>query len=90
METFTRLFGSLLLFVYPCFDRVVISGFPSGLSRPLQVVYFFQNAVGEPVIGKEVLSRRTNEYQAWVEAFARNHAPIEWAGSRFGSRYWFA
>jgi len=31
------------------------------------------------VIGKEVLSRRTNEYQAWVEAFARNHAPIEWA-----------
>ena len=35
--------------------------------------------VGEPVIGKEVLSRRTNEYQAWVEAFARNHAPIEWA-----------
>ena len=25
MQTFTRLFGSLLLFVYPCFDRVVIS-----------------------------------------------------------------
>ena len=32
-----------------------------------------------PVIGKEVLSRRTNEYQAWAEAFAGNHAPIEWA-----------
>ena len=43
------------------------------------MVHFFQNVVGEPVIGKEVLSRRTNEYQAWVEAFARNHAPIEWA-----------
>jgi len=79
VETFTRLFGSLLLFVYHCFDRVVINGYLSGLSRPGQVVYFFQNVVGEPVIGKEVLSRRTNEYQAWVEAFARNHAPIEWA-----------
>jgi hypothetical protein len=69
VETFTRLFGSLLLFVYHCFDRVVISGYLSGLSRPGQVVHFFQNVVGEPVIGKEVLSRRTNEYQAWVEAF---------------------
>jgi hypothetical protein len=79
VETFTRLFGNLLLFVYHCFDRVVINGYLSGLSRPGQVAYFFQNVVGEPVIGKEVLSRRTNEYQAWVEAFALNHAPIEWA-----------
>ena len=79
METFTRLFGSLLVFVYHCFDRVVINGYLSGLSRPGQVVHFFQNVVGEPVLGKEVLSRRTNEYQAWVEAFARSHAPIEWA-----------
>ena len=80
MKTFTRLFGSLLLFVYHCFDRVVINGYLSGLSRPGQVAYFFHNVVGEPVIGKEVLSRRTNEYQAWVEAFARNHGvSIEWA-----------
>ena len=50
METFTKLFGSLLLFVYHCFDRVVINGYLSGLSRPGQVVYFFQNVVGEPVI----------------------------------------
>ena len=80
METFTRLFGSLLLFVYHCFDRVVINGYLSGLSRPGQVAYFFHDVVGEPVIGKEVLSRRTQEYQAWVEAFARNHGiAIEWA-----------
>ena len=77
METFTKLFDSLLLFVYHCFDRVVINGYLSGLSRPGQVVHFFQNVVGEPVIGKEVLLRRTNEYQSWVEAFARNQAPIE-------------
>jgi len=32
------------------------------------------------VVDKEVLSRRTADYQAWVEAFARNHRlPIEWA-----------
>jgi len=81
MELFTRLFGGLLVFVYHCFDRVVIHGYLSGLSRPGQVAYFFRDVVGEPVIGKEVLSRRTNEYQAWVEAFARNHCPIEWAES---------
>ena len=83
METFTKLFGSLLIFVYHCFDRVVIHGYLSGLSRPGQVVYFFQQVVGEPVVGKEVLSRRTNEYQGWVEAFARNHRiAIEWAEAK--------
>ena len=82
MEFFTRLFGGLLVFVYHCFDRVVINGYLSGLSRPGQVAYFFRKVVGEPVIGKEVLSRRTNEYQNWVEALARNHGtPIEWAES---------
>ena len=31
-------------------------------------------------VSKEVLSERTGDYQAWVEAFARNHRlPIEWA-----------
>src|SRR5208283_2140031 len=59
MELFTRLFGGLLVFVYHCFDRVVIHGYLSGLSRPGQVAYFFHDVVGEPVIGKEVLSRRT-------------------------------
>jgi hypothetical protein len=61
---------------------VVINGYVSGLSRPGQVAHFFHNVVGEPAIGKEVLSRRTNEYQAWVEAFAGNYAPIEWAEAK--------
>ncbi len=43
METFTKLFGSLLIFVHHCFDRVVIHGYLSGLSRPSQVVYFFRD-----------------------------------------------
>ena len=80
MELFARLFQGLLVFVYHCFDRVVIHGYLSGLSRPEQVVYFFRQVVGVSAITKEVLSRRTNAYQTWVEAFARNHQiPIEWA-----------
>jgi hypothetical protein len=80
MELFTQLFGDLLAFVYHCFDRIVIYGYLSGLARPEQVVHFFRNIVGVAVVDKEVLSRRTADYQAWVEAFARNHRlPIEWA-----------
>jgi len=80
MELFARLFGDLLTLVYHCFDRVVIHGYLSGLSRPEQVVFFFRHVLGIPVVGKEVLSRRTDDYRNWVEAFARNHKiPIEWA-----------
>src|SRR5499427_8359997 len=80
MELFTQLFGELLAFVYHCFDRTVIYGHLIGLSRPEQVVHFFRHVVGVATVSKEVLSQRTADYQAWVEAFARNHRlPIEWA-----------
>src|SRR5438105_10137863 len=80
MELFAKLFDSLLVFVYHCFDRIVIHGYLSGLSRPEQVVYFFRDVVGVPIVDKTVLSQRTGDYRQWVEAFARNHRiPIEWA-----------
>ena len=80
MELFAKLFDSLLVFVYHCFDRIVIHGYLSGLSRPEQVVHFVREVLGIPVVSKEVLSRRTDDYRNWVEAFARNHKiPIEWA-----------
>jgi hypothetical protein len=80
METFTKLFGSLLVFVYHCFDRIVIRGYLSGLSRPDQVVYFFRQVVGVPAVDKTILSQRTGDYQKWVEAYARNHKiPVQWA-----------
>ena len=80
LELFTQLFGDLLAFVYHCFDRIVIYGYLSGLSRPERVVYFFHQVVAVPVISKEILSQRTADYHNWVEAFARNHRiPIEWA-----------
>ena|SRR5580658_2776840 len=68
METFTGLFGSLLLFVYHCFDRIVINGYLTGLSRPEQVVHFVRTVIGLPVVSKEVLSQRTADYQNWVES----------------------
>ena len=80
MDLFTPLFGDLLAFVYHCFDRIVIHGYLTGLSRPEHVVHFFREVGGAPVISKEILSERTHRYQSWVEAFARNHGiPIEWA-----------
>src|SRR6516225_8403982 len=79
MELFTKLFGDLLAFVYHCFDRIVIHGYVTRLCRPEHVVYFFREVVGVPVITKEILRQRTDAYQSWVEAFARNHKiPIQW------------
>ena len=57
MELFTQLFGDLLAFVYHCFDRIVIYGYLSGLSRPEQVVHFFRNGVGVATVSKDVLSQ---------------------------------
>ena len=80
MEDFARLFGSLLVFVYHCFDRVVIRGHLPLLTRPENIVHFFRDVHGVGAITKEVLRQRTTEYNRWVEAFASNHKlPIEWA-----------
>jgi hypothetical protein len=80
MERFIQLFADFLSLVYHCFDRIVINGYLSGLSRPEQVVYFFRHVLGIPVVSKEILSQRTNDYRDWVEAYARNHKiPMEWA-----------
>jgi hypothetical protein len=80
MELFTKLFGAWLLFVYHCFDRVVISGYLMGLQRPGQVVYWLQQVLGIEAITKEVLSKRTEDYVVWVQSYARNRRiPMEWA-----------
>ena len=46
MEIVAKLFGKLLVFLYHCFDRIVINGYLSGLSRPEQVMYLFRQVVG--------------------------------------------
>ena len=42
MDLFTKLFGDFLVFVYHCFDRIVICGYLTALSRPKLVVHFFR------------------------------------------------
>jgi hypothetical protein len=79
METFHKLFGSLLAFVYHCFDRIVIQGYLPLLTRPEHIVHFFRDVHDVYPITKEALAKRTQDYQQWVEAYARNHRiPIEW------------
>ena len=81
MEPFTKLFGSLLTFVYHCFDRIVINGYLEHLSRPELVVHFFREVLGIRAITKEALGKRTQEYKQWVEAYARKQKiPMQWAG----------
>ena len=41
MEIFAKLFERFLVFVYHCFDRIVIQGYLPLLSRPAPVIYFF-------------------------------------------------
>ena len=80
METFTKLFGTLVAFVYHCFDRIVVLGYLPLLTRPENIVHFFRDVHQVGAITKEVLRKRTDDYLHWVDAFARNHdIPIEWA-----------
>src|SRR5919199_6407686 len=80
METFATLFGSVLAFVYHCFDRIVILGHIPLLTRPENIVHFFRDLHQSGPITKDVLRKRTNEYNRWVDAFAaKRRIPVEWA-----------
>ena len=64
----------------PAVDRIVIFGYLPLLTRPEHIVYFFRDVHGVRAITKEVLRKRTDDYNRWVDAFARNHLiPLEWA-----------
>ena len=80
MELFHELFAGLLLFVYHCFDRMVINGYLSALTRPENAVYFFREVLGVGAITKDVLRQRTEDYNHWVDAYAgKRNIPMEWA-----------
>ena len=73
METFAKLFERFLVFVYHCFDRIVIQGYLPLLTRPEHIVHFFRDVHGQYPITPQVLAKRTPEYRGWVEGYARNH-----------------
>ena len=80
MEKLTRLFGRSIRFAYHCFDRIVIRGYLSTLSRPENIEYFFRTIKQVECIGKETLRQRTDQYLSWVNAYTQNHGiPIVWA-----------
>jgi hypothetical protein len=80
MEKLIRLFGRSIRFAYHCFDRIVICGYLSTLSRPENIVYFFRKIKQVECIRKETLRQRTDQYLSWVNAYTRNHEiPITWA-----------
>jgi len=80
MQLFLKLLQPFLQWFYHCFDRIVINGYLSFLTREANVVYFFRTVGGHPVLTKELLAQRTRHYQRWVESFAANHhLPIPWA-----------
>ena len=47
METFAKLFERFLVFVYHCFDRIVIQGYLPLLTRPEHIVHFFRDVHGQ-------------------------------------------
>ena len=56
METFAKLFERFLVFVYHCFDRIVIQGYLPLLTRPEHIVHFFRDVHGQYPITKKVLA----------------------------------
>ncbi len=83
MELFLSLFSDWIQFTYHCFDRIILNGYHSGLSRPANIVYWIRDVHQQPRVTKEFLRERTVRYQGWVESFAANHGiPIEWADRR--------
>ena len=80
MEKLAGLFGRSIRFAYHCFDRIVIRGYLSTLSRPENLVYFFCTVKQVECISKEMLRQRTDQYLSWVNAYTKNNAiPISWA-----------
>ena len=80
MEKLTRLFGRSIRFAYHCFDRIVIRGYLSALSRPENIAYFFRTIKQVDCIGKETLRQRTDQYLGWISAYTQNqNIPLVWA-----------
>ena len=90
METFAKLFERFLVFVYHCFDRIVIQGYLPLLTRPEHIVHFFRDVHGQYPITPQILAHRTLQYRAWVESYARNHKILVVKGEKGLNKELFA
>lgn len=71
MDRLSELLGSYVQFQYTALDRIVLNGYIERLQRPEGLVYFLHDVAGVPCIEPSVLTRRTDEYRAWVRRFAQ-------------------
>ena len=80
MEKLVQLFDRSIRYVYHGFDRIVINGYLSSLSRPENLIFFFRNVKQLNTIDKQTLRQRTDQYLSWLNAYAANNSiPVEWA-----------
>ena len=76
METFAKLFERFLVFVYHCFDRIVIQGYLPLLTRPEHIVHFFRDVHGQyPIPPKFWPSARWNIADGWKAMPATTKSP---------------
>lgn len=71
MHRFLELFGHLVQFTYAIWDRIVLRGYYDRLQRPENIVYFFRDVCGIARITPKVLAARTEQYRAWLGAYAK-------------------
>ena len=58
----------------------MINGYIVNLIKESDIIYFFKNVNKEKEINKETLSKRTNDYNKWLDSYSRkNKIPLEWA-----------
>ena len=69
----SQLFSNDIAFGYGCLDRVVIRGYYPALQREENIVHFFRDVVGAPVVDSRALASRTARYRRWVEEYVRDH-----------------
>jgi len=87
MEIFTKLFCSLLVFVYHCFDRIVINGYLKRVVPTGSRWFIFRSrGAGIPVVSKEVLKPADQRYRNWVEAYHAIIRPHRVGGKRVFAR----
>lgn len=71
METFRTLFGSLLGWVYHCFNRIVIQGYLPLLTRPEHLVHFFRDV--HQIFGVRKHRRLRGKFQTMLEKLDHGH-----------------
>lgn len=80
MELFIKLFKNFIRFTYSCFDRIMINGYIVNLLKETDIITLLKKINEEKIIEKATLSKRTNDFNKWVESYSRKQKiPMQWA-----------